>query len=732
MNKKIESYFKKMPQKNNEVVINRDNIRDIFGEGIEEIDLSRYVIHKITSNCFSNFYKLKFINLQNRNLKIIEPFSFINCPKLEKIVITKSVILKLYENTFFNLPKLSLLFLDNNKILRSIKNGFITKCENLKSIIIYDCGILKLDSGIFSNYNYLKRISICHCNISRLEKDTFFNLPSLEYLDLDSNKNLSSIESGFINDCNKLSTISIKRNKISELKKNTFYKLKELRTLNLDDSIELQSILPKFINKCDNLYEIRLDRCRMLLGLYSNTFLNYNNLKVIYIRDSGILKLYKDTFSNLPSLEYLDLENNKNLRIIESGFINNCDELKTLNMSNNKSLSNINKNIIYNCGNLEHINLSNCNIQILHIDNFVDLNRLNLNIENNSLLMYYLSSDRINIKDNNNLLYNENNDIFDIIRDIGKGNIIYPNMSNIYSLYLDDEPTMKNTFHKKNELNNFLNISHYRYCIKIFRLDKNKNNNFESFMNKLTKINNSIIKENIFIILFIVILFLCNINIYYDKNSLEDNILYLINIVCDTLSMKYVENSLNLSENIPNEVGEYVDTNKYILQHKKIIIKIIGYLIDIYKGSSNFESTVTKFDSIMEYLYINNMKNKRKLKKINIRRTIIDKKMELSYIIKEINESLELPKLKESEIGLLLYYLQKLINLKKMKRINNPKEIQELSEHRNIQKKKLMRELVKTNGEESINNTIINYYDKVSDMYIMKLLSNNIKHKINK
>ena len=43
-----------------------------------------------------------------------------------------------------------------------------------------------------------------------------------------------------------------------------------------------------------------------------------------------------------------------------------------------------------------------------------------------------------------------------------------------------------------------------------------------------------------------------------------------------------------------------------------------------------------------------------------------------------------------------------------------------------------MRELVKIDGEESINNTIINYYDKVSDMYIIKLLSNNIKYKINK
>ena len=609
---------------NNEVVINRDNIIDIFGLDIKKIDLSSYVINKIESHCFSNFNNLEIIKLGNKNLKIIEPFSFINCEKLREINIIGTKILELNKNTFYKLPR-------------------------LVSLRLYNC-------------------------------------------------------------------------------------------------LELQSIFPGFINKCNNFDDFYSYGC-LMLGLYSNIFLKCKNINNIEINNSGILSLNRDTFSNLPNLQYLTINNNKKLCIIESGFINNCMKLEKLSMTDNKSLSSIDRQIIVNCEKLREIDLQNCNIQILHKNSFQYLYRLKiLNIKNNSLLINYLLYETKTISDDNNLFYLENNFILDVIRDNlrndlrndpinEENNKISLNMLNwLNSGYLPEEP-VKN--YKFEEIYMPINIrpylTHYEYCIKLFRLSPNRNVYFEVFMNLLSqidKIDNSIIIKNIFIILFIIILFLFKINIYYDENSLEDNILLLLKIVYNTLSMKYVKNSLSLSENIPNNVEEYLDTNKYILEHKKIIIKIIGYLIDIYKGSSNFESTVTKFDSIMEYLYINNMKNKRKLKKKNIGRIIIDKRLELSYIIKEINESLELPKLKEGEIGLLLHYLKKLINFKKMKRINNSKEIQELSEHRNIQKKQLMRRLSKT--KESINNTIINYYDKVSDMYIMKLLSNNIKHKINK
>jgi len=600
MDKRIESYFLKMLEKNKEVVINRDNIIDIFGEDIERIDLSGYIIHKITSNCFSNFNNLKFIKLmENRELKIIEPYSFTNCTKLKEIEIIGT--------------------------------------------------------------------------------------------------------------------------KISKLKKNTFYKLPDLGVLRLNNCLKLQSIFPNFINKC-------------------------NNLRSIEINYSGILRLNKNTFFNLPNLRYLTINNNENLCIIESEFINNCMILEILSIADNINLSSIDICIAINCNNIREIYLQNCNIQILHIDSFKSIYRLaKLNIENNSLLINYLD-DEIRISDNNNLYYYENNFILDIIREnlgIDKldnlGNDLVdkhhtnPEWSNL--IPLSEEPLKTYKFIRRYfPMNiNIQYLTHYEYCINLFRNSPDRNNHFESFMNLLSQIDeidNSIIIENIFIILFIIILFLLRINIYYNRKSLEYNILHLLSIVNDSLSIKYVKNSLSLLENISDKVGEYLDTNKYIIKYKDIIITIIGYLVDIYKGSSNFDNIVSKFDNIMEYLFINNMKNKRKLRKIG--RTIEDKRLELLYIIKEINGSLELPKLKEGEIGLLLHYLIKLIDFKKMNKINNAIEIEKLSKHRNIQKRQLMRELVKIDGEESINNTIINYYDKVSDMYISKLLSNNIKYRINR
>ena len=559
MDKRIKLYFKRMLEKNKEVVIYRFIIKYLFGEDVTMIDLSKYVINKITSHCFSNFNNLELIKLGNKNLKIIEPNSFINCEKLSSIFIENSIISELKKNTFYKLPNLRYLYILNNINLQNICLGFINKC------------------------NKLHEIQLNECRISRLNKDTFSNLPNLEILTLNNNQNLHIIENGSINNCIKLKKISI--------------------------------------------------------------------------------------------------THNNNLSIVESGFINNCMKLKVLFMNNNKSLSSIDKFFINDCDDLSDIILRNCNIQILHIDSFTKLFSFHvLVISNNRLLTNYLDYYFISICDKFNLLNHENNYILDNLRDdlreVRKDDMSKENKSKEYLLHLPDEPTMKN----KREFNKgYLYPTHYRYCIKIFILDPDRDNYFVNFMNLLSQTDNRIIKENIFIILFIIILYLLKINIYYNENSLEDNILHLINIVNDTLSTKYLKNSLSFSENILNEVGEYLGTNKYILQYKNIIIKIIGYLIDIYKGSS-------KFDSIIEYLYINNMKNKRKLKKINIRK-IINKKMELSYIIKEINESLELPKLKEGEIGLLLHYLKKLIDFKKMKRINNPKEIQELSEHRNIQKK---------------------------------------------
>jgi len=729
-NRRIKLYFKKMLKKNKEVVINRANIIEIFGENIEEIDLSDYIIHKITSNCFSDFNNLKIIKLGNKNLKIIEPFSFINCQKLSEIHIKESVISELVENTFYNLPLLERLIISNNKNLYSIKHGFIKDCNDLRDIIIGHSKIVTLDSGILSNYNFLESISIHNCNISILKEDTFFNLPKLLYLYLNNNTNLISIEPGFIKNCNKLQNINICNNKISELKENTFYNLPHRYVLDLSYCRNLQSIYSGFANGC-KLGKIILNRCAKL-ELYSDTFLNCNNLSSISICNSGISKFNKDTFSNLPELEYLHLNNNQNLRIIESGFINNCRELKYIGMFNNISLSSIDENIIYNCHKLRQIDLHNCNIQILHIDSFKELYNIDLNIENNRLLMHYLSEirDIMDISHSNNLLNIEDNYIFNIIRDdlIDARNGYY-NDININELYSPNEPNMDYE-------NEPVLLSHYRYCIKSFKISPDRNNNFESFMNLLSQIDeidNSIIIKNIFIILFIIILFLCEINIYYDKKSLEDNILHLLSIINDALATKFVKNNLSqsesFSENISDEIKKYIDPNKYIIKHIKIIIKIIGYLVDIYKGSSNYDNMASKFDSIMGYLFINNMKNKRK--KINIDRTIKDKRLELLYIIKAINGSLELPKLKEGEIGLLLHYLIKLINFKKMNKINNAEEIQRLSEHRNIQKNRLIRTL-KTHSKESVNNTIINYYDMVSDMYIRKLLSNNIKYRINR
>ena len=75
MDKRIKLYFKRMLEKNKEVVINRFIIKYLFGEDVTIIDLSKYVINKITSRSCRIY--VSYHNLNKINKNIFKIFLFI-------------------------------------------------------------------------------------------------------------------------------------------------------------------------------------------------------------------------------------------------------------------------------------------------------------------------------------------------------------------------------------------------------------------------------------------------------------------------------------------------------------------------------------------------------------------------------------------------------------------------------------------------------------------------------
>ncbi|XP_015120894.1 leucine-rich repeat-containing protein 15-like [Diachasma alloeum] len=230
-----------------------------------------------------------------------------------------------------------------------------------------------------------------------------------------------------------ISTLSIDVNgdNYCKLDDSDFPKLEELRLIdgniatispailsNVSDKLEELSVIdritviePKSFARLYNLMELTVNGGQ-LFNLSSDMFDGLRGLTYLDLSDNGIEVFSEDTFSILPQLRILRLQNNRISQIKAGTFFG--VKLRDINLANN-TLKHISGGVFNRSRNLKKLSLRSNRIEIVHSRMFSGCRKLNsLSLEDNNIYhidpqsFRRLRLDSLNLE-NNNITFLDNN-----------------------------------------------------------------------------------------------------------------------------------------------------------------------------------------------------------------------------------------------------------------------------------------------------------------------------------
>ncbi len=311
--------------------------------------------------------KLQDVNFKNKLLKLSLTTQYspntrelinINTEELDLTPLSKSKLSDqyIYKSKNFDFVKdlfylASLNSIIDNTILtidlsplckiNTIKNNFLSKCENLKSIDLTPLGsVTTIGNEFISRCKNLESINLQLESVTKIGSMFLYGCESIKSINLKSLKQLTSIGEYFLSSCNVLTTI-------------------DLSSLN-----HLTSIGKSFLSSCNGLSSIDLSPLNQVKEIKSSFLSNCSNLENVYFSQANNLglsnlKIIRDAFMfRCKSLKSIDLSTLTSVSIIENDFMYECINLKELNLTTLKNLEYIRDRLAVNCKELELVNLS--------------------------------------------------------------------------------------------------------------------------------------------------------------------------------------------------------------------------------------------------------------------------------------------------------------------------------------------------------------------------------------
>lgn len=197
---------------------------------------------------------LSMIDIFQKKIKQIDPFTFLGLIGLEKIKLTENKIEQLNESNLFNgLNGLKEINFRSNQIIE-IHPAIFNGLTNLIEISFWKNEIKQLDQFIFSGLTSLEEMSFsCNC-LQELGAHLFQSLRSLRKIKFFSN-HIQKIHSSAFNGCISLQDINLASNQIQELDSSTFNGLISLKKIDFSNN--------------------------QITKIHSSTFSGLNNLEII-------------------------------------------------------------------------------------------------------------------------------------------------------------------------------------------------------------------------------------------------------------------------------------------------------------------------------------------------------------------------------------------------------------------------------------------------------------------
>ncbi|KAM8882069.1 uncharacterized protein ACB058_002051 [Synchiropus picturatus] len=307
---------------------------------LSQLDLSHNIISLLQCHDLANLTKLRILSLHHNFITNLPPCAFSGLdslhvlelesnkiaelngafrktfPSLRTLLLYSNSLTGIKPNEFEGLVSLQNLSLHHNQI-KDIKNGSFYGLTNLKVLLLQSNAIEQeqVNSGAFNDLINLRRLDmrenrIKYMNDSAIPHPPFSRLSLLETLAIPVQKGHTkgSLPRNFLEGLPNLLFFSARINQIHSLHKDMFQYTPRLEKLDICSN-ELFDISPKLFSPISNLKSLYVSRTSLRL-LNFITEANLTNLVFLQGRSNDYSVIPKEVIESLPSLEYMDLQDN--------------------------------------------------------------------------------------------------------------------------------------------------------------------------------------------------------------------------------------------------------------------------------------------------------------------------------------------------------------------------------------------------------------------------------------
>uniref|UniRef100_A0A0K0DWZ8 LRRCT domain-containing protein n=1 Tax=Strongyloides stercoralis TaxID=6248 RepID=A0A0K0DWZ8_STRER len=325
---------------------------------LDSIFIENCNLEKIPTS-ISKLSGLKSLSLSDNKISNISKEDFFNnYMSLEYLNLAGNFISEMNKNTLSSLIRLETLKIGHhNHASKSLMNE-ISKMENLKAIDFSAIdGLSTINDKFFSKLTNLEELSFAGCSLNSINKTTFKNLPNLRILDLRVNL-IENISIDAFQELKNLTHLSLAGNYLKTFNPEMWSGLDKLKVLDLSFN-ELKILNKSSFQKLGkSLKELNLAENKLLKTIDSDSLSGLIMLQKFNGSSTGIKNIDNKLFSELASLENVDLSNCMIETINKEAFSQQDFSMKKLYLNGNK-ITKLDSSIIEKMEAITEIDLSN-------------------------------------------------------------------------------------------------------------------------------------------------------------------------------------------------------------------------------------------------------------------------------------------------------------------------------------------------------------------------------------
>ena len=287
----------------------------------------------LLEDTFRHTVNLKQLMLNNNNLIRIPNGIFRNLNRLVLLQLGTNKIEEIDEDVFSDSSNLIQLNLETNPLGR-IPNNLFKPLKNLSILDLSKCQILRLDSRLFEHNIKLTELGLRDNSFTELPAGMFNHNPKLTKIELQGNRNLSTIGENVFSSLQLLKELDLRNCRLNHLslQNQDWLHLKQLKVLRLAGNL-LEKVDANWFAALSNLETLDLSR-NQLTSLSANLFLGLSKLSTLTLQHNQLVHLEEGVFRGMGRLKNLLLQNNS-LERIGVKVLSPLHNLKMINLAHN-------------------------------------------------------------------------------------------------------------------------------------------------------------------------------------------------------------------------------------------------------------------------------------------------------------------------------------------------------------------------------------------------------------